>query len=116
MRQTVAEHYSEQLKHCRTLRTPTVPKDIQSAWAQYSILVKEEELRNTLQARLKDSGIPTAIYYPKPLHLQTAFASLGYRAGDLPRSEDYAQRIFSLPMHPYLTAEEQDKIASLLKD
>ena len=65
---------------------------------------------------MEEAGIPTAIYYPKPLHLQTAFGSLGYRAGDFPFSEDYAQRIFSLPMHPYLTADEQDKIGSILEN
>jgi len=64
--------------------------------------------------KLKAAGIPTAIYYPKPLHLQTAFAPLGYAPGAFPVSEDAAARIFSLPMHPYLTAEDQTKIVESL--
>jgi dTDP-4-amino-4,6-dideoxygalactose transaminase len=64
---------------------------------------------------LKEAGIPTAIYYPKPLHLQTAFASLGYKKGDFPISEEYAERIFSIPMHPYLSQREQQKIAEVFK-
>ena len=66
-------------------------------------------------AKLKAAGIPTAIYYPKPLHLQTAFAASGYREGDFPVSEDCARRIFSLPMHPHLTAEDQRKITDILR-
>ncbi|MFY9942087.1 MAG: DegT/DnrJ/EryC1/StrS family aminotransferase, partial [Desulfobacterales bacterium] len=60
------------------------------------------------------SDIPTAIYYPKPLHLQAAFGVLGYQAGDFPVSEGCAARIFSLPMHPYLSLSEQERIAALL--
>jgi len=64
--------------------------------------------------RLKAASIPTAIYYPKPLHLQTAFAYLGYKEGDFPISEDYSQRIFSLPMHPYLSKADQERIIRVL--
>lgn len=64
--------------------------------------------------RLKAADIPTAIYYPKPLHLQTAFDNLGYKVGDFSISEDYAQRIFSLPMHPYLAEADQTNIAQIL--
>jgi len=67
-----------------------------------------------LQKRLKEAGIPTAIYYPKPLHLQSAFSYLGYREGDFPISEEISRRIFSLPMHPYLTEEAQQKIAGII--
>jgi dTDP-4-amino-4,6-dideoxygalactose transaminase len=64
--------------------------------------------------RLKTAGIPTAIYYPKPLHLQDAFSYLGYEKGSMPVSERAADRIFSVPMHPYLTEEEQERIASII--
>jgi dTDP-4-amino-4,6-dideoxygalactose transaminase len=64
-------------------------------------------------AKLKEAGIPTAVYYPKPLHRQTAFAGLDYREGNFPVSEDCARRIFSLPMHPYLAAGDQRRIATL---
>lgn len=58
--------------------------------------------------------MPTAVYYPTPLHLQSAFSDLGYGVGDLPVSEDFASRIFSLPMHPYLTGGEQEIIAGII--
>lgn len=64
---------------------------------------------------LEEAGVPTAIYYPKPLHLQAAFAYLDYRQGDFPVSEECAGRIFSLPMHPYLAAGHQRHIAGLLQ-
>ena len=70
---------------------------------------------SAFEAELKEAGIPTAVYYPKPLHLQTAFLHLGYREGDFPRSEDAAKRIFSLPMHPYLKPTEQEKIAGVFQ-
>ena len=73
------------------------------------------EHRQRLQEGLKQAGIPTAVYYPKPLHLQTAFSRLGYKEGDFPYSEDASRRIFSLPMHPYLKPEEQEAIAAVFK-
>jgi len=115
LRQTVAQRYTELLSPCAGLRTPAVDPGYLSVWAQYSLLAENEAQRAVLQQQLKEAGIPTAIYYPKPLHLQTAFASLGYREGDFPVSEDYARRIFSLPMHPYLQAAEQEKLAAVLR-
>jgi len=111
LRQQVAQRYTDNLRPLSSdLCPPLIPQGMKSAWAQYSILAQDDKHRSSLQARLKEADIPTAIYYPKPLHLQTAFASLGYKEGDFPISEDYASRIFSLPMHPYLKPEEQEKI------
>ena len=104
-RQKVADSYTERLKD--HLQTPAIPNGMQSAWAQYSILTDH---RDTLQTALKEAGVPTAIYYPKPLHLQTAFAELGYKEGSFPVSESMSRRILNLPMHPYLTSEEIDAI------
>ena len=70
--------------------------------------------RATLRERLTQENIPTAVYYPKALHLQEVFVPLGYREGDFPVSEDCAKRIFSLPMHPYLETSDQETIASVL--
>jgi dTDP-4-amino-4,6-dideoxygalactose transaminase len=114
LRQKVARRYTRLLTPCSSLLTPIIPKGYKSAWAQYSILAKDEAHRSELQNKLKEKGIPTAIYYPKPLHLQTAFSSLGYGDGDFPISEDDAQRIFSIPMHPYLTDEQQQNIANVI--
>ncbi len=97
-----------------SLTLPTVPKGYKSAWAQYSVLAKDQEVRSKLQEQLREKGVPTAVYYPVPLHLQTAFADLGYKDRDLPVCEDSASRIFSLPMHPYLTSRAQEKVADII--
>jgi len=98
------------------LLTPDIPAGHRSVWAQYSLLAQDEGARTALMDKLNQNGIPTAIYYPKPLHLQTAFAGLVYGAGAFPISEDASSRIFSLPMHPYLTAQDQSNICKdLLK-
>jgi dTDP-4-amino-4,6-dideoxygalactose transaminase len=115
LRQEVAQRYGKLLEACAGLRAPSVPDGYLSVWAQYSLLTESEAHRAALQQKLKEAGIPTAIYYPKPLHQQTAFASLGYGNGDFPVSENCAGRIFSLPMHPYLEAADQEKIAAILR-
>ncbi len=116
LRQDVARRYTELLTpHSSRLTPPAVPGDSKSAWAQYSLLARDGAERTFLMAKLKEAGIPTAIYYPKPLHRQTAFAGLGYQGGDFPVSDDCARRIFSLPMHPYLAAEDQRRIADILR-
>ena len=116
LRQDVARRYTELLTpRSSHLTPPAVPGDSKSAWAQYSLLARDGAERTFLMAKLKEAGTPTAIYYPKPLHRQTAFAGLGYRGGDFPVSDDCAWRIFSLPMHPYLAAEDQRRIADILR-
>jgi UDP-2-acetamido-2-deoxy-ribo-hexuluronate aminotransferase len=108
-RQKVAEHYSEILKEAAEV--PYVAPDCTSVWAQYSVL---SDRREELQGKLKAAGIPTAIYYPLPLHLQQAFASLRYSRGEFPVSESCAERIFSIPMHPYLNESDQKRVAENL--
>jgi len=114
LRQIVAQRYTNLLSHYPSPITPYLPSGARSAWAQYSLLAKDEEHRTALLKNLQDNKIPSAIYYPKPLHMQTAFAYLGYKKGDFPVSEDCANRIFSLPMHPYLEEQDQKKIAEVL--
>jgi len=104
-RQEVAARYSEGLK--KVVKVPHVPAGYRSAWAQYSII---SERKKELMSRLQNAGIPTAVYYPRPLHLQTAFSSLGYTEGSMAISEKTADTIFSLPMHPYLSTQDQDRI------
>ncbi len=115
-RQEVAARYSNLLstEHGNRLSIPFIPDGYQSAWAQYSVLAEDEQHRSQLQAALKEAGIPSAVYYSKPLHLQTAFADLGYREGDFPVSEECSNRIFSLPMHPYLSNKDQERITALI--
>ena len=108
-RQKVAQRYSAALQ--AVVEVPYVSPECTSVWAQYSVL---SDWRAELQRQLKEAGIPSAVYYPLPMHLQGAFAHLGHKAGDFPVSERAASRIFSLPMHPYLTEPDQDKIISFL--
>lgn len=84
-----------------------------SVWAQYSIRVKG---RDKLQADLREKNIPTAVHYPRPLHLQECFKYLGYKPGDFPISENVSDEILSLPMNPYLTIEEIHYITKELKE
>ena len=126
LRQEVAKRYDALL--AGFIKTPQIPGGYKSAWAQYSLLARDTAERTALMAKLRAGGVPTAIYYPKPLHRQEAFAGLGYGSETasrntspgssnppfFPVSEDCARRIFSLPMHPYLEASAQQKIAALL--
>ena len=112
LRNEVAAKYSMLL--AGRVVTPEVAEGYTSVWAQYSILAKDAEDRTALQAKLKDAGIPSAVYYPKPLHQQSAFDHLEYNDGDFPVSEEMSQRIFSLPMHPYLETADIEKICSVL--
>lgn len=108
-RQEIARRYSQGLKE--VVQTPVVLPHCTSAWAQYSV---QSPVRAQILADLARAGIPAAVYYPVPLHLQPVFRDLGYRPGDFPVSEAVAQRIFSLPMHPYLSPADQEKIISAL--
>jgi UDP-2-acetamido-2-deoxy-ribo-hexuluronate aminotransferase len=105
MRQEVAARYRAGLKD--SVKVPHVPDGYISAWAQYSII---SDNKKDIMARLQEAKIPTAVYYPRPLHLQTAFAFLGYKEGSMPVSEQASATIFSLPMHPYLNSNDQGKI------
>lgn len=116
LRQQVAERYTGLLQGCDAIRVPLVPQDYVSVWAQYSLLAGDSDIRADIIAGLSEAGVPTAIYYPTPLHLQTAFRHLGYRKGEFPVAEDVSGRIFSLPMHPYIRAEEQREAIGALRE
>ena len=111
-RQEVAKKYTDQLitRHS-SLVTPIVENNRTSAWAQYSVRVKN---RDKVQVKLKEAGIPTAVHYPMPLHLQEAFAYLDYKKGDFPISERVSDEIMSLPMNPYLSDDEIKYIAKVI--
>jgi len=111
LREAAAQRYTEGL--AGALTTPYIPPGCTSAWAQYSVVCDQ---RDRLQAALKESGIPSVVYYPKPLHLQSAFAPLGHAAGDFPVSEATAARILSLPMHPYLDAGTQAAVVAAVRE
>ena len=109
-RNEVAKKYTQLLKNSKYI-LPTVKKDRTTPWAQYSIRVKNRE---QLQERLKEEGIPTAVHYPKPLHLQECFSYLGYKEGDFPTAERVSKEIMSLPMNPDLTEEEIEYVVENL--
>lgn len=101
-RQRAAKFYNQALiKHFQ------VPDASSSVWAQYCLLSKERE---SICERLRHAGIPSAIYYNKPLHKQTAFNEMTKNAVSCPIAESVSQMIFSLPMHPYLSKDDQRKI------
>lgn len=104
-------HYEEDLKkrekvaktYTQSIHVPALKGDRRSAWAQFSLRVNN---RDEIQARLKAEGIPTAVHYPKPLHLQECFQYLGYKPGDFPIAEKVSGEIMSLPMNPDLSQDE----------
>jgi UDP-2-acetamido-2-deoxy-ribo-hexuluronate aminotransferase len=107
LRQEVAEKYTKALND-KDLVLTFVDEHATSAFAQYSIRVKN---RDDVQAKLKEQGIPTAVHYPMPLHLQECFAYLGYKKGDFPVSEVVSSEIMSLPMNPYVGDDEIEYIS-----
>lgn len=112
-RNRIAAKYTLGLKNM--LKTPSIPGESVSSWAQYSVLAEDNRKREIIREKLKGAGVPTAVYYPLPLHLQQAFRYLGYKEGDFPVSEDASKRIFSLPMHPYLKDETIEKIIEVIQ-
>ena len=109
-RNRIAERYSKGIG--QFVQVPYIPPGSTSVWAQYSLVT---DVREGLREALGKADIPTVIYYPRPMHLQSAFSDLGYRPGDFPASEETSQKIFSLPMHPYLQDGVVDKILDVLK-
>ena len=112
LRQNVANLYSKKLEGY--VGIPFIPDKYESVWAQYSILLDNESIRSNIMNSLKDNNIPSVIYYQKPLHIQKTFHDLNYHKGDFPISEDISSRILSLPMHPYLSISEIDKICKII--
>lgn len=114
-----ADQYTALLKD--TVTVPVVPEGFYSSWAQYTIQLKDREQRDKLQQVLKDNGIPSMIYYPKPMHKQLAFG-LATADGacdygfDCSTTESLCDTVLSLPMHPYLKEEEIRKVVEVVKE
>ncbi len=112
-RQKVAWKYTEKLKtNNKQLSHPVVKDNRTSAFAQYSIRIQN---RDNIQVKLKKYGIPTAVHYPIPLHLQECFGYLKYAKGDFSVAEKISEEIMSLPMNPYLTDQEILYIKEILE-
>jgi dTDP-4-amino-4,6-dideoxygalactose transaminase len=111
-RNAVAQRYATGLAGVATV--PRVGNESTSVWAQYTIRLAPGR-RDTLAAALKDRGIPTAIYYAKPLHRQAAYRGFPVAEGGLPASEQLAEEVISLPMHAYLDQPVQDRIIAAVR-
>ncbi|MEW6077070.1 MAG: DegT/DnrJ/EryC1/StrS family aminotransferase [Thermodesulfobacteriota bacterium] len=112
LRAQVGKRYDHLLSAIPGIRPPVIAPGNTSVYAQYTILSdKRDALAKTLQTR----GIPSVAYYTAPLHLQGAFADLGYKAGDFPVAEQVASQCLSLPMSPYLTPADQQQVADALR-
>jgi dTDP-4-amino-4,6-dideoxygalactose transaminase len=110
LRQQVAARYAKGLGNI--VRTPVIEPGSMSAWAQYTVRVRG---RDRVAERLKEVGIPTAIYYPIPVHRQGAYKHFPTPPNGLPVSEELARGVLSLPMHPYLSEKDQDMIIEAMK-
>ena len=110
----VATRYVEQLHG--VVKTPVVPQCFYSSWAQFTLQVETKEVRSGLQAALKNLDIPTAIYYPIPMHRQTAFSYLSPEDNRCPVADRLADTVISLPIHPYLSEVDQDNICDAVRD
>ena len=111
-RNVVARRYNEALADVATL--PQVPKGYTSVWAQYTVRLQAGR-RDQLAAELKAQGIPTAVYYPRPLHKLAAYTGFPMSEGGVPVSEKLAEEVISLPMHAYLDAVTQDRIIDAVR-
>ena len=94
--------------------TPLVPEGYTSSWAQYTIKLNNKEQRDRIQAALKEAGIPSMVYYPKPLHLQEAFAGLE-QDNTCPVATSLCERVLSLPLHPYMEEKDVEEVCQALK-
>lgn len=110
LRQQVAARYDSGLRDI--VEVPALVEGATSVWAQYTLVLDD---RDVVAAKLKEQGIPTAIYYPRPLHRQTAYQDFPMAPGGLPVSEELSGRVLSLPMHPYLEAATQDRIIASVR-
>jgi dTDP-4-amino-4,6-dideoxygalactose transaminase len=108
MRNTVADRYTNALADIVTV--PRVPEGSTSVWAQYTIQLPDGVDRKDFAAVLRRQGIPTMVYYERPIHQQTAYRHYPAVDGGLPVSEKLARNVISLPMHPYLGSATQDSI------
>ena len=111
-----ADKYTEKLSVLgEKVKTPVIPAGFYSSWAQYTIQLSDRKTRDDLQAALKAEGIPSMVYYPKPMHRQEAFAGQAYDDAEFPNTLKLCDTVLSLPMHPYLTDEDIDTVVDVIK-
>lgn len=106
--------YNERLKDI--VKIPIIPENYYSSFAQYTIILENKEVRDNLQAYLKDNGVPSMIYYQKPMHKQLAFSDLDCNENDFEVTNMLCDCVLSLPMHPYLTLDDIDAVCDSIKN
>lgn len=112
----VADKYTARLASLSDrIKTPVVPEGYYSSWAQYTIQLEDRKTRDALQAALKEKGIPSMVYYPKPMHKQEAFAGQAYDDSEFTNTIQLCDTVLSLPMHPYLTDGDIDEVVGVIK-
>ena len=111
-----ADKYTRQLSDLQDkINLPIVPKGYYSSWAQYTIQLENKETRDSLQNALKEEGIPSMVYYPKAMHKQEAFAANPYNDSEFSNTMKLCDIVLSLPIHPYLTDEDIEKVVKAIK-
>ena len=98
------------------IKTPVIPEGYYSSWAQYTIQLEDRKTRDALQAALKEKGIPSMVYYPKPMHKQEAFAGQTYDDAEFKNTIKLCDTVLSLPMHPYLTDEDIEEVVGAVNE
>ncbi len=111
LRREHAARYGELLKDTELV----LPREMPYARHVYHLYVVQTNNREALQQSLTDAGVQTGIHYPVPVHLQPAYASLGYTRGDFPEAEKQSSRVLSLPMFPELTVEQMQHVAASIE-
>lgn len=111
--QGIAKQYTEQIKDI--VKTPVIKAGYDSSWAQYTIQLESREERDGLQAYLKEQGIPSAVYYQKPMHRLQAFRDITYDDKDYPAADRLSEVVLSLPFHPYMKEEEITFVTDTIK-
>jgi len=112
-REVVAARYDERLRDL--VHVPKVPPGLTSVWAAYTVRLPDGADRDAVAARLKAAGVPSAVYYAKPLHRQTAYREYPVAGNGLPVSDRLAGEVLSLPMHPYLTPQQSEYICNAVR-
>ncbi|WP_262385945.1 DegT/DnrJ/EryC1/StrS family aminotransferase [Hymenobacter sp. BT491] len=114
-RQRIAAHYDAALADVADLHTPARDPRSTHVFHQYTLTLENEQRRNQLRQHLLSQGVPSAIYYPLPVHLQPAYHYLNYKAGQFPVAEQLSRTVLSLPMHPMLTNDQVEYIVDVIR-
>lgn len=109
-----AQEYTKLLKD--VVKTPVVPEGYYSSWAQYTIQLEDREAREGLQAYLKEKGIPSMVYYPKPMHRQKAFENVESEEKHFANTTELCDRVLALPIHPYMSRDDIGQVVDHIRE